>query len=306
MLLEIENELYKRIHEAVGQSAVVHRLAESIEDSGSVIENTNVVVSFAGSSTNNPNKGAYIPTVRNRQLSYKVTILQKQSQRLGHSFALPLLDLLADSVTGWVPCIKGLKFQTGFELLNERFIQITEASQYIYEQNYQIEVLVPDGRMVSSICAASDPLNLCDYVPSRRCLVTPAGLRTSLAIWQIKTGIDTYKEYIILDPANCPPEGELTYVCDPTVDGRATYTYIPYTAYYNDPHTGELKVNEDMIATGTLDNFVPCLREPPIIQFKVLTNLWLNSPNKVGERKDLKHYSLVPSSLDIFDPILDE
>lgn len=304
MLLEVENELYKKIHESVGQSAVVHRLAESMEDSGAVIENTNIVVSFASSSTNNPHKGAYIPTVRNRQLTYKVTIVQKQSQRSGHSFALPLLDLLADSITGWVPCLKGLKFQTGFELLSERFIQITEASQYIYEQNYQIEVLVPDGRIVSSICAATEPLNLCDYIPARRCLVTKEGLRTSLALWRIKTGVDTYDEYIVIDEKNCPPEGDLEYVCDPTQDGKATFKFIPFSAYYNDPKTGELKIKYEMIVSGTLENFIPCLREPPNVRFKVFVNLWLNSPNKVGERKDPRFYSLVPSNLDIFDPII--
>jgi hypothetical protein len=301
MLLEIENALYKRIHEAVGQSAVVHRLAEDIDSSGAVIENTNIVVSFSSASTNNPNKGAYIPTVRNRQIYFKVTILQKQSQRVGHSFALPLLDIIADYITGWVPCIKGLKFQTGFELQGERFTQITEASQYIYEQNYSIEVLIPDGRMVSSICAATEPLNLCDYIPSKRCLVTNAGDSTSLAVWRIKTGEDTYEEYIVVDEKNCPPNGELSWVCDLETQGKATFRFIPFSAYYNDPRTGELKFDEEKVVTGELMHFIPCLKNPPPTKFKVYTNLWLNSINKVGERKDPKYYSIVPTNLDIFN-----
>ena len=46
------------------------------------------------------------------------------------AFALPLLDLIADAVTGWVPEVPGLEFATGFELDNERFVQVTEASQF--------------------------------------------------------------------------------------------------------------------------------------------------------------------------------
>ena len=107
MLLEIENQLYKRIHESIGQSAVVMKLAEEIDKSGNVAEQTMVVVSFTSANTSNPYEGAYVPTVRNRQLNYTVTVVQKQTQRIGHSFALPVLDVIADAVTGWVPEICG-------------------------------------------------------------------------------------------------------------------------------------------------------------------------------------------------------
>ena len=36
MLLEIENQLHKRVHQTLGQSAVVMRLAEEIDESGRV------------------------------------------------------------------------------------------------------------------------------------------------------------------------------------------------------------------------------------------------------------------------------
>lgn len=301
MLLEIENALYVKVHECVGRSAIVHRLAEALDDSGAVVENTNIIVSFSGSSTNNPHKGAYIPTVRNRILSFKITIVQKQSQRSGHSFALPLLDLIADNVTGWVPCLKEYKFQTGFELVSERFTQITEASQYIYEQNYQIEVLIADGRMVSSICAATDCIALKDYIPDKRCLLTKDGLRVGLAIWKIRIDVDTYEEYIVIDEKNCPAQGELTYICDPVVDGRATFEFYPYTAYSVDPRTGETVLDESQKVVGTLENFVPCLKEPPIISYKVKVNLWLNSANHIGERVNPRHFSIVPNSLSIFE-----
>jgi hypothetical protein len=56
MLLEIENQLHKKIHEALGQSAVVLRLAESLDESGRVAEQSMIIVSFTSDNTSNPNK----------------------------------------------------------------------------------------------------------------------------------------------------------------------------------------------------------------------------------------------------------
>jgi hypothetical protein len=61
MLLEIENQLYRRVHNTIGQSAVVMRLAEELDASGKVAEQTMVIVSFVSGNTNNPNGGgAYL------------------------------------------------------------------------------------------------------------------------------------------------------------------------------------------------------------------------------------------------------
>lgn len=81
MLLEIENQLHRRVHSTLGQSAVVLRLAEELDQSGRVAEQAMVIVSFTGADTTNPNKGAYIPTVRTRTLTYTLTLVQKQTQR---------------------------------------------------------------------------------------------------------------------------------------------------------------------------------------------------------------------------------
>jgi hypothetical protein len=297
MLLEIENELYRRVHEAVGETAVVVRLAEDLESSGSVAENTNIVVSFSGSSTDNPHKGAYIPTVRRRSLNYNIIIVQKQSQRQGHSFALPILDVIADYVTGWVPCIKGLQFQTGFELTNERFMQITEASQYVYEQSFTIEVLIPDGRMVSSACAISEPLCLCDYMPTRTCLLTQDGLTTSLAIWTIRKSQDEYEDVVTIDPDNCAPDGELSYTCNPDVDGAATYTFVPASARIYNQDTGLEEIDESKIVTGTLTSFMPCMKKPPCPRLRVYVNLWINSIGKIKERSNPRYSHIVVENL---------
>jgi hypothetical protein len=70
MLLEIENQLHRRVHKALGQSAIVLRLAEELDESGRVSEQTMIIVSYANEGSNNSNKGAYIPTVRTRSISY--------------------------------------------------------------------------------------------------------------------------------------------------------------------------------------------------------------------------------------------
>ena len=200
MLLEIENQLHKRVHEVLGQSAVVLRLAEEIDESGRVAEQTMIVISYANESTNNPNKGAYIPTVRSRSLTYSITIIQKQVQREGHSFALPLMDLIYDSVAGWVPAIPGLEFQTGFEPGQGRFVQVTEASQFIYEMTFTVQVNLADGRFYSQPCAAFDPILLEKFLPQRSCLLTADGKNTGIAIWRRVIGPDTTQEYVVEDP----------------------------------------------------------------------------------------------------------
>lgn len=286
MLLEIENQLHKRVHKTIGQSAVVMRLAEEIDDSGRVAEQTMIIVSWTNASTNNPNKGAYITTIRNRKLTYTITVVQKQVQREGHSFALPLLDLIADSVTGWVPEIPGLEFQTGFELESERFVQVTEAAQFIYEQSYGIEILMADGRFFSQPCAAFDPISVQDFLPRRRCLLTPNDEFTGLAVWRRTVGPEETEEYVVED-TRCPRSisDSLEVTCSETQEGQATYRFIPRIALtFN--NQGERVVNENKVISGTLQKVWKCYRGntqpyPPWFKLNIDSGLWRNEINTV-------------------------
>lgn len=282
MLLEIENQLHKRVHSALGQSAVVLRLAEELDQSGRVAEQAMIIVSFTGANTNNPNKGAYIPTVRSRKINYTLTLVQKQTQREGHSFCLPILDLMADSVTGWVPEIPGLEFQTGFELEDEKFVQVTkEASQFIYEQTYSIEVLIADGRFYSQPCAAYGDIRLGDFLPVRKCLVTPDGKRTGLAVWRRAIDPETTQRYVVADSrCNRPVGDRLSVQCSNTSgDGNATYVFIPRIAVRPDG-----SIDPSLVVTGTLSNVWKCTREgidsgedtPPWFKLNLEMGLWRN------------------------------
>jgi hypothetical protein len=287
MLLEIENQLHRRVHSTLGQSAVVLRLAEELDQSGRVAEQAMVIVSFTGADTSNPNKGAYIPTVRTRTLTYTLTLVQKQTQREGHSFCLPILDLLADSVTGWVPEIPGLEFQTGFELGPEKFVQMTkEAAQFIYEQTYTIEVLMHDGRFYSQPCAAFDPVKVSDFLPTRKCLVTPGeGRQTGLAVWRRQTGVDEFEKFVVEDIRCGRLIGDnLDVQCTNPGDGTATYVFIPITAVKPDGTIDQTKV-----ITGTLSDVWKCTRRgidsgseiPPWFKLNVEFGLWRNNIDTV-------------------------
>ena len=286
MLLEIENQLHKRVNEVLGQSAVVLRLAEEIDESGRVAEQTMIVISYANESTNNPNKGAYIPTVRSRSLTYSITIIQKQVQREGHSFALPLMDLIYDSVAGWVPAIPGLEFQTGFEPGQGRFVQVTEASQFIYEMTFTVQVNLADGRFYSQPCAAFDPILLEKFLPQRSCLLTADGKNTGIAIWRRVIGPDTTQEYVVEDP-RCKREisDNLEVICNSNYNGTATYRFIPRIALSFNAQ-GERVIDESKVLSGQLQKVWKCYKDsvdpyPPWFKLNIDSGLWRNQINTI-------------------------
>jgi len=246
-----------------------------------------IVVAFTSGGTTNPMKGAYIPTVRTRSLTYTLTLVQKQTQREGHSFCLPILDLLADSVTGWVPEVPGLEFQTGFELNSEKFVQVTkEASQFIYEQTYTIEISIPDGRFYSQPCAAFDPVQVSDFLPVRKCLVTPGAdsRQTGLAVWRRTVGAEEVQRYVVEDNRCGRLIGDnLSIQC--TGEGsNATYVFVPITAIQPDG-----TVDNSKVVTGTLTDVWKCTREgqksdkdyPDWFKLNIDMGLWRNSVDTV-------------------------
>lgn len=304
MLLEIENQLYKKVHETLGQSAVVLRLAEELDQSGRVAEQAMIIVSFTSASTNNSNMGAYIPTVRNRTINYTLTLVQKQAQREGHSFCLPILDLLAESVTGWVPEIPGLEFQTGFELDSERFVQVTkDASQYIYEQSYNITVNMADGRFYSQPCAAFDPISFEDFLPTRKCLITPSGRQTGLAVWRRNTGPGGQVEKHVVEDKRCARAtgDRLMVQCTEGEDGNATYVFVPMAAVGSDG-----TIDQSMVVSGTLSSVWKCTRDgvrkggdyPDWFRLSIDTNLWRNLPDSLPSTEPGSS-SYIPSTIEL-------
>ena len=265
---------------------MVIRLAEEIDESGRVAEQTMIVISYSGENTNNPNKGAYIPTVRSRFLTYSITIIQKQAQREGHSFALPIMDLIYDAVSGWVPEVPGLEFQTGFEPGPGRFVKVTDSSQFIYEMTFNIQVLLADGRFYSQPCAAFDPINVEDFLPRRSCLLTADGKNTGLAVWRRSTSPNEVEEYIVED-SRCPRNigDTLKVECDPAFNGQASYVFTPRDAVYYD-EDGNRQVRQDKIVTGSLQRVWKCFKAnidpyPQWFKLNIDTGLWRNAIDTV-------------------------
>jgi hypothetical protein len=305
MLLEIENQLTKRVHTTLGQNAVVIRLAEELDKSGKVAEKTMVIVSWSGGNTKNPYEGGYIPTVRNRTLNYSITIIQNQLQREGHSFALPLMDLIYDAVTGWVPEVQGLEFRTGFEPGAERFVEVTDSSQFIYEMNFSINVSLSDGRFFSQPCAAFDDVYIGDFLPQRSCLMTSDKKTIGLAIWRRKTSSDTNEEFIVED-TKCPKAlGDVLEVsCSSSLDGSATYRFIPRAARSRNSAGIEV-FNESLIISGTLQKVYKCYKGntetlPPWFKLNVDTGIWKNVagtiPNTDPNTSALQEFKVITSS----------
>lgn len=291
MLLEIENQLHRRVHSALGQSAVVLRLAEELDQSGRVAEQAMIIISFvSGSTVNEMGGGAYMPTIRSRKMTYSVTLVQKQTQREGHSFSLPLLDLIADSVTGWVPEVPGLEFATGFELDSERFVQVTEASQFIYEQNYSVTVTISDGRFYSQPCAAFDPISIEDFLPRRKCLLTPDGKITGLAVWSRVVSPEATESYIVEDKRSCERYvgDRLDLVCGSEEDGSATYQFIPEKAITYNPD-GTESINTSLVTSGSLSKVWKCDKTksgpyPPWFKLNIDMGLWRNEAGTIANQ----------------------
>lgn len=302
MLLEIENQLYSRVHSAIGQSGVVLRLAEELDQSGRVAEQTMIIVSYeGGNTTNKMNGGAYIPTVRERSMTYSLTIVQKQIQREGHSYALPLMDLIADAITGWVPEVPGLEFATGFELGAERFVQITDSSQFIYEQKYTTSVTISDGRFYTQPCAAFDPISIEDFLPKRSCLLTENGVNTGLAVWSRIISPEVTESYIVEDLRGCERRlgDRLSLSCGQAGDGSGTYIFTPKEAISIDNNGNEV-INNSLVVQGNLSNVWKCDKSksgdvPPWFKLDINFDLWRNKagtvPNTDPESSS-KHFSI--------------
>lgn len=278
MLLELENAITQRIHEKVGQSAVVMRLVEDLENSGRTNEQAMIIVAYKNSSTRNPNEGAYIPTVRNRDVSFSITLVIKQTQRYGHSFALPLIDLIYDCIQGWIPEIEGLTFQTGFECSTDRFVQATDASQFIYEMDCGIQVLIQDGRFSASPCFYPKEIPLEKLFPKRRCILTRDGRNIGWAQWE-KTNADGTKEYALVeDCTKCEINlgDRFDIVCNE--DGTANYTFIPRSAISVDSSGNEV-INQNLVQTGIMENVWKCSNKskyPDWCKLKIESALWKN------------------------------
>lgn len=278
MLLELENAIAQRIHDKVGQSAVVMRLVEDLEKSGRANEQTMIIVAYKNSSTRNPNEGAYIPTVRNRDVNFSVTIVTKQAQRYGHSFALPLIDLIYDAIQGWVPEIEGLDFQTGFESSSDRFVQATEASQFIYEIDFGIQVLIPDGRFAISPCFHPKEIPLNSLFPKRRCVLNREGKRIGWAQWE-RTKADGSKEYALVEDCDkCAIDLGNRFIVTCNSNGTANYQFIPREAISADREGNEI-INQSLVQSGVMENVWKCSnpgKYPDWCKLKIEAALWKN------------------------------
>lgn len=301
ILLALENELHRKIRYHIGHSASVLRIAQEMMDSGLVSENVNVIVRFSGSEVNQPNQGANIATVRSKTVKYEVEVRYKNSQRHGHSFALALLDTISQNVTGYVPDLSGslgkniicnVAFQTGFELISESFQELTDASQYIYKQAYQIKLLLPQGEISPLPCPVEfNRIELIDCLPCKRCLKTQNKVLVGIAEWK-----NPQNEEIIyiFDPAECPTRPGDRMDVDIVEDlGNNLYSvdfvFTPLEAIsYTSEGTEQIDVSQQINSSFSPYYYSSEGEIPDYCKdFKVIFDVYAEFPDKIDEEGNL-------------------
>lgn len=119
-------------------SVNVLRLADAIEREGVVQQTNNIVVRYTGASNNVKNR---IPMVFERRLSFELNFsCQAYLTSSGHDFATQLLAGAFMTLNGSVPSGAYVQVIEPFTCTSERFVGLTEESQYAYSQEYQVVI----------------------------------------------------------------------------------------------------------------------------------------------------------------------
>lgn len=268
ILLALENALEKRIKYVIGNSAVILSMAQNLLESGRVSENVNVVVRFAGSVVETPRRSAHNAEVRVKRVNFDVTIYYKQIQREGYSFALAMLDVISESINGYVPDLKPYlgentqlmpAFQTGFELLSETEGKSDKNTAiYSYTQRYSILLGLPVILASPISCPLEyNFISLKDTLPCKRCLKTSQGVLTGLAEY---TGNCFEGERIfVYDPRTCPvrPQDKLDITLGEDLGSglfNASITFTPHEAISYDSE-GEIVIDPGQVIEGDIERY---------------------------------------------------
>ena len=149
-----------------------------------------------------------------------------------------------------------------------------------------------DGRFYSQPCAAFDPISIEDFLPKRKCLLSPEQRLTGLAVWRRVVNTEYTEEYIVED-SRCPREISdiLELNCGAGLDGSATYRFIPRYAYSMDSN-GERVVDESKVTSGTLQKVWKCYKNnvdpyPDWFKLKIDSGLWRNEAGTVPNSNPL-------------------
>jgi hypothetical protein len=109
------------------------------EERDSIINNTNnIIVRYSGSSTNKIKK---MPPMYDITMRFEIYFnCQSYLATSAHSFATYLLTAVKSTLTNLVPCIEGLQIEDSFYCVSENPVGITEESQFLYAQIWELGV----------------------------------------------------------------------------------------------------------------------------------------------------------------------
>jgi hypothetical protein len=122
----------------IPMSVNVLSIGES-EEKETIVNNTNnIIVRYAGSSTNQVKK---FPPIYNKTMRFELYFnCQSYLATSAHSFSTYLLTAAKSTLVNLVPCVDGLKIEQSFYCVSEDPVGVTEESQFLYVQMWELEV----------------------------------------------------------------------------------------------------------------------------------------------------------------------
>jgi hypothetical protein len=119
-------------------SVNVLRLADIMDREGVVSQTNNIVVRYTGATNTVKNR---VPMVFERRLIFELNFsCQNYLTSSGHDFATQLLAGAFITLNGSVPSGAYVQVLEPFVCVSERFVGLTEESQYAYTQEYQVTI----------------------------------------------------------------------------------------------------------------------------------------------------------------------
>jgi hypothetical protein len=210
----------------------VIRLAATEDEEGIAVMARTIVVRYTGSSINVTN---IAPLATERNMSFEVTLAaQSYLSQTGHDYVTQMCAGSYNTLNNQVPMNCGVEVMEPLHLASEQFQGLTDNSQYVYTQTWQLTVQEINSVQAIDPCVARGN---CSYL-------FPSEVISTILPGDVMDGPKLYA------PVLPPPDG-MPY--DPSACG--VQTEGPNLVYKSDTNVTFLQEWEkyDLVSTGTFD-----------------------------------------------------
>ncbi|ATW62785.1 hypothetical protein SCBWM1_gp101 [Synechococcus phage S-CBWM1] len=116
----------------------VFNIGQKAELDSIVNNSSNIIVNYGGSSSRQVQK---LPPIYDKVLRFELIFkCQNYLTNSAHSFATYLMAAASTTITGLTPNVDGLSVSQPFNCVSENPIELTEESEFVYSQVYELEV----------------------------------------------------------------------------------------------------------------------------------------------------------------------